>query len=62
MNIQEIRDLKKKLEDCIGDEVASFHRQTGLRVAELSMIHHEAKGASGELIATGYEIAVRVEV
>jgi hypothetical protein len=62
MNMDEVRTLKAKLEDSIRDELASFHRQTGLRVTDVDLVRHEAQAADGRTMHTVYEVRVRAEV
>ena len=62
MNMDEVRMLKAKLEESIRDEVASFHRQTGMRVTDLYLIRHEAQEADGRTASTVYDVDVRAEV
>ena len=62
MNMDEVRMLKAKLEESIRDEVASFHRQTGMRVTDLDLIRNEAQAADGRTVSTVYEVRVRAEV
>jgi hypothetical protein len=62
MNMDEIRMLKAKLEESIRDQLASFHRKTGMRVTDLEMIRHEALEANGRTASTVLNVHVRAEV
>jgi hypothetical protein len=62
MNIDEIRMLKAKLEESIRDELASFHRKTGMRVTDLGMTRHEALAANGRTMSTVNDVHVNVHV
>jgi ABC-type sugar transport system ATPase subunit len=62
MTIDEVRMMKAKLEESIRDELASFHRKTGMCVTYLDMIRHEALSANGRTVATVYDVRVNVHV
>jgi len=62
MNMDEIRMMKTKLEESIREEVASFNRQTGMRVTDMDLIRHELQDATGRTASTVYEVIVRAEV
>jgi hypothetical protein len=62
MTIDEARMFKAKLEFIIRDAVASFHRQTGMRVTDIDMIRHDALAADGRTESTVYDVRVRAEL
>jgi hypothetical protein len=62
MNMDEVRILKAKLEESIRDELASFHRKTGMRVTDIDMIRHEAIAADGRTESTVYDVRIRAEL
>jgi hypothetical protein len=63
MNIDEVRMMKVKLEVSIRDAVASFHRQTGMRVTDIELILRTAIAADGRTESTVYyDVRVRAEV
>jgi ABC-type sugar transport system ATPase subunit len=62
MSMDEVRMLKAKLEESIRDELASFHRKTGMCVTYLDMIRHEALAENGRTVSTVYDVRVRAEV
>jgi hypothetical protein len=62
MNMEEVRRLKQQLEESLRDEIASFHRQSGLAVTDVSLTRHEAReGMTGATVVTAYEVNVRAE-
>jgi hypothetical protein len=63
MNIDEVRMMKVKLEVSIRDAVASFNRETGMRVTDIELILRTAIAADGRTESTVYyDVRVRAEV
>ena len=62
MNVADVRALKARMEAQICDEVASFHRQSGMQVMNLSLIRHTSKDQAGKLAAVVYKVVATVEL
>ena len=63
MNMEEVRRLKQQLEESLQDDIASFHRQTGGSVTDISLTRHEARDSmTGQTVTPVYQVSVRAEV
>lgn len=64
MNIEEVRQLKERLQDNIADELTSFIRQTGLLITGVDMRRNGCHDEDGKLDVSTvvYVIDVRTEV
>lgn len=59
MNIDEVKERKKRLETLIGDEIMEFERATGMRVADIDFTRFTSiDRLSGE----GGYVTARVEL
>ena len=62
MNMEEVRRLKQQLEESLRNEIASFHRQTGVGVTDVQLVRHVTQDSAGQTAAVVYEVHVRAEV
>ena len=63
MDIEEIKRLKRQMEDTMSVQLAEFYNQTRVVVTDISLTRHEARsGMTGGTIATAYDVKTTVEV
>ena len=62
MNIEEVQEMKKQLEETIKSEIRAFNEKTGLQVSYLDLSAYRVLDAYGAYTKREYMICIDVEV